>query len=183
MIPNPRIMPRLPTHDALASDRRGSAIVQFAIISIPFFALIIAVFQITTTFLAQLALETAGDKAVRQLLTGEGQQAGTSQEQFQTLVCSKLPGLMTCRNVYIDVRNASSFAAASTARLPFTVGADGRPIQTLSFAPAPPGQITIARVMYVWSVQAGPLGLDLANLGSNRRLLTATSVFKTEPYA
>ncbi len=36
--------------------------------------------------------------------------------------------------------------------------------------------------MYVWDVQAGPLGFDLSTLSRGKRLLITTSVFKTENY-
>jgi hypothetical protein len=40
----------------------------------------------------------------------------------------------------------------------------------------------IVRVMYLWNVQLGPLGLDFSNAGRGRRLLIGTMVFKSEPY-
>jgi hypothetical protein len=36
--------------------------------------------------------------------------------------------------------------------------------------------------MYLWDTQKGPLGFDLSTLSGGKRLLIATSVFKTEPY-
>lgn len=37
-------------------------------------------------------------------------------------------------------------------------------------------------MMYLWDTQKGPLGFDLSTLSGGKRLLIATSVFKTEPY-
>ena len=36
-------------------------------------------------------------------------------------------------------------------------------------------------VMYPWPVYGGPLGLDFANLGNGKMLMTSTQVFRIEP--
>ena len=36
--------------------------------------------------------------------------------------------------------------------------------------------------MYQWPVYASLLGLNLSNIGSNKRLLMATAAFRNEPY-
>ena len=43
------------------------------------------------------------------------------------------------------------------------------------------GSIVVVRVMYLWPVFLGPLGLNLSNQPSNKRLLMATAAFKNEP--
>lgn len=178
--PQPRQWARLPRR--LLGNRRGVTVIEFAILSLPFFALLIAVFQVTTTFFAQQALETSADKAMRQLLTGQAQQANMSQSDFKQFACTKLPAFMKCGNLIIDVRNASDFASADLSMPAITYDANGNVTTTGSFDPGAPGQITIVRLMYVWSVQKGPLGFDISTLSGNRRLLSATSVFKTEQF-
>ena len=166
----------------LAADERGATIVEFAAVITPLAALLVAIFQTSLLFFAQQNLETTAEKAVRQIVTGQAQKAGMSKSQFKDLVCSKLPAFMKCQNVLIDVQSAQSFSSITTGALPTTIKNDGTVNDSYSFAPGGPGSVNIVRIMYVWDVQGGPLGFDLSTMSNKKRLLYATSVFKTEPY-
>lgn len=170
----------------LAHDRRGSPAIEFALVAPPLAALIVAVMQVSLVFFAQQNLETTAEKSVRQLLTGQAQQAnsgaGLSQSEFKTLVCSKLPFFMKCANVIVDVRSATSFSNASTAAPTLTFDSSGNITNTWKYQPGGSDSINVARIMYVWNVQAGPLGFDISTMSNQRRLLIATAVFKTEHY-
>lgn len=167
----------------LARDTRGSTLVEFAFIVGPLFALLIAVVQTSLVFFTQQSLETVAEASVRQLLTGAAQNSNLSQAQFKSLVCSKLPAFMTCANVMIDIRVASDFSTANTSAPTLTYDKNGNPTNSWTYSPGAPGEITVARIMYIWNVQKTPLGFDLSTMSNNRRLLVSTSVFKTEPYS
>jgi Flp pilus assembly protein TadG len=166
---------------AISADVRGATLIEFAFVITPFAALMVAILQTSLTFFAQQTLETTAEKSVRQLMTGQAQRAGMTQTQFKTLVCSKLPAFMQCSKVSIDVQQASSFSAVSTARPTLTYDASGNPSQG-AYTPGIGGTINIVKIMYVWDVQKGPLGFDLSTLSSGKRLLITTSVFRVEPY-
>lgn len=168
---------------AILRDRRGGAAMEFGLIAVPLGALMIAILETSLTFFAQQTLESTAEKSVRQLMTGQAQQANMTQAQFKTLVCSKLPVFMKCANVLVDVQSATSFSGASTASPTITYDASGNINNTWKYTPGGAGAINVAKIMYVWDVQKGPLGFDLSNLSSGDRLLIATAVFKTEPYA
>lgn len=167
----------------LRHDTRGNAIVEFALVAAPLFALIIAIIQTGLMFFGQQLLETVAERAARILTTGAAQQSGMTAAQFKSAVCSKLPALMDCGSAFVDVQSATSFAATATTRPTPTFDANGNLTTAWAFNPGSPGNIVIVRVMYLWPVAPGPLGFNLANAGSNRRLLVSTMVFKTEPYA
>ena len=155
---------------------------EFAFVIIPLAALMIAILQTSLVFFAQQTLETATEKSVRQLMTGQAQTTGMTQAQFKTLVCSKLPTFMTCSNLIVDVQSASSFSAASTSSPTLTYDASGNVNNNWKFTPGGAGTINVAKVMYIWSPQRGPLGFDLSTMSNGNRLLIATAVVKTEPY-
>lgn len=167
----------------LSRDTRGSTLIEFAFVVGPLMALLIASVQVSLTFFAQQNLETTAEKAVRQLLTGQAQTSNMTKAQFKSLVCTKLPAFMKCDNVIIDVQAVSAFSSADTGAPTFTYNASGNMTNNWVYQPGVPGQITVARIMYVWDVQRGPLGFDLSTMSSGKRLLMSTSVFKTEPYA
>ena len=163
-------------------DTRGATAIEFAMIVAPLFAIIIAILQVTLTFFAQQNLETASEKAVRKLMTGAAQSSGMTQAQFKSLVCAGLPSFMKCSNVMVDVRTADAFSSATLAPPTITFDSSGNPTNVWSYSPGTSNQITIVQVMYVWNVQKGPLGFDISTMSSGKRLLRATSVFKTEAY-
>jgi Flp pilus assembly protein TadG len=167
---------------AIVDDTRGSPAIEFAIIAPMFIALLLAIIQIALFFFAQQNLETVAENSVRKLMTGNAQQANMTQAQFKNIVCADLPSFMKCANLMIDVRTATSFSDADTDAPTITYDSAGKPTN-LKFAPGGAGSIVIVKTMYVWDVADGPLGFDISNMSNGRRLLIATSVFKTEQYA
>lgn len=177
-----KMLPLAPWRGHLSADIRGVAAVEFAIVAAPLAALIVAILQTSLVFFAQQTLETTAETSVRQLVTGEAQKGNVTKAQFKSRVCSTLPVFMECSKVIIDVRSATSFSGISTKSLTITVDKDGNITTPFSYAPGNAGSINIVRVMYIWDVMGGPLGFDLATMSNNKRILYATSVFKTEPY-
>ena len=166
---------------ALSRDRRGATMIEFAVVAGPFIALILAGIQTSLVFFSQQLIETVAESSGRQLMTGAVQLAGTTQAQYKADVCSRLPDFMTCANTYVDVRTSNNFATVSTAPPVFTYS--GNSVTNVwSFARPGAGQIAIVRVMYLLPVAGGPLGFRLADQPNSRRLLIATSVFKTEQF-
>jgi Flp pilus assembly protein TadG len=168
----------------LRADNSGAAMIEFALVSLPFFALLIASLQTSLVFFAQQNLETAAEKAGRSILTGSAQKDRLTQENFRLLVCSKLPSFMDCAKLLVDVRTISSFNAVATTALPNTITTDvnGKPNNTLPFEMGTAGEVVIFRVLYLWPVKTGPLGFSLGNSSLGQRTLIATRVFKQEPW-
>lgn len=172
---------------SLLADKSGAVAIEFAFIAAPLAALMVAALQTSTVFFAQQTLESAAEKSVRQLMTGQAQAANMNQAGFKALVCSKLPFFMggtDCETkLLVDVTSVSSFAAASTAVPDVTFDSSGKATNSWAYAPGGAGSINIVRIMYVWDTAGGPLGFDLSTLSRGKRLLYAVSVFKTEPYS
>ena len=161
--------------------RDGAAAVEFALVAIPFLAIVIAIMQTAIVFFAGQVLETATETAGRQLLTGAVQTANMTQSQYKNLVCASLPGLLSCNGIMVDVRATSSFSSAdmSYPALTFSGGAVTTPMQ---FQPGNPGDIVTLKVMYLWPVVGGPLSLNAANQTNGQLLLVASAVFRNEQY-
>lgn len=177
-----RVLRRSPRR--LARDTRGATIVEFAMVVAPLMALLVAILETSLTFFAQQTLDTTAEKSVRQLMTGTAQASGMSAAQFKTAVCTNLPAFMKCSRVMVDVQQVgTSFAAADPTAPTITFDSSGNPNNSFKFSPGGPGQITVVKIMYIWPVVGGPLGFNIATLSNGARLLMATSVFKTEPYA
>jgi Flp pilus assembly protein TadG len=174
--------PRAGALALLRRDRRGVVAIEFGVIALPFFALLVAIFEIGLVYVAQNELETAVELSARQLLTGQGQQNNLTQAQFLSSVCSNLPAFFTCSGVMADIQQSASFSSANTSAPSLTYNAQGQVTNTWSFSAGTAGSIVVVRVFYQFPVIPGPLSLSLANLSNGTRLLLATSVFQVEPY-
>ncbi len=166
----------------LWSNKRGATAVEFALVATPLITLIFASLQIAIIFFFDQALQTAAQKAARQLMTGSAQTADLTQAQFKALVCANLPSQFQCPNVMIDVESAQSFPTINTAPITLTYNASHAVTNAWSYSPGNAGDIVIMRAMYDWPVLGGPLALGLANQPDGGHLLIATAVFKNEPF-
>jgi Flp pilus assembly protein TadG len=165
----------------------GAAAIEFAILSAPFIALMLAILQVTLIFFAQEALETTVEASARLVLTGKapttagGMTAAQAQAAFSAAVCANSPGLFTCANFMIDLQPVSTFANANVTAPVLTYNSSGQVTNAWTYNPGNPGDIMVMRVMYQWPVFMGPLGLNLSNLPKSMRLLMSTAVFRNEP--
>lgn len=164
------------------SSTGGSTAVEFGLIAIPFIGILVAIIQLGVVCLAQQELETAVEKTARTLLTGSAQTSNLTQSQFAASVCANLPALFTCNKVMIDLRSATSFSSADTSTPTLTYDSNGNVTNTWSYTPGASGSIMVLRVLYQFPVVPMPLGMKLANLSNNTRLLMATAVFQAEPF-
>lgn len=160
----------------------GMAAVEFGIVAMPFFAIIFAVLQVGVVVFAQQELESGVEQAARLVLTGQVQQQGLTQAQFQTQVCASLPVLFKCSNVMVDLQSVTAFSSANTSMPTLTYNAQGNVTNVWKFAPGVPGTIEVLRVMYQWPTFLVPLYLKLATQSNGARLLMATAVFQNEPF-
>jgi Flp pilus assembly protein TadG len=160
-------------------NRHASAAVEFALVAPVFFALLFAIIETGIVFLAGQVLETITQSAARQVMTGQAQTAGMTQAQFQTYVCSQIPALFTCANIYIDVESYSSFSSITIAS---QIDGSKNFINNMQYNPGGPGDIVMVKLFYKWPLFVTGLGYNITNLSGNMRLLTATAAFKNEPY-
>lgn len=160
-------------------NRRGSAVVQFALVAPMFFALLFAIIETALMFFASQVLETITQNSARMILTGQAQSANYTQAQFASYVCSQVPALFTCSSIYIDVESYPSFSSIS---LNNQIDANGNFINNMQYNPGGPGDIVVVRLFYQWPIFVTGLGYNIANMAGNYHLLVATAAFQNEPY-
>ena len=178
-MPSP-VIPRTNILRRFRRNRRGSAVVEFALVAPVFFGLLFAIIEMAMVFFASQVLETVTQDSARVIMTGQAQNASFTQAQFKNLVCSKVVALFDCVNgISIDVQNYPAFASVNVAD-PIDAGKNFVPPN--NYLPGGPGDIVVVRLFYKWPIYVTGFGFNLSNLGSNQRLLTATAVFQNEPY-
>lgn len=161
-------------------NRRGSAVIEFAMVAPIFFGLLFAIIETAFMFFAGQVLETAVQDSSRLILTGQAQSASYSQAQFKNDVCSRLTALFDCGGVYIDVRSYGT--DFSTVNITAPIDANKNFVNNMQYSPGSSGQIVVVRAFYQWPLFITGLGYDVSNLAGNKRLLSATAAFRNEPY-
>jgi Flp pilus assembly protein TadG len=175
-----------------ARANEGVAAVEFAMIGIPFIALMLAIFQTAIVLFAAQALESATEIAARQIMTGQAQSANMSSSQFRDLVCPTasggtqpaftLPKLIDCSKLVIDVRTASNFSSTDTSKTMVTTPSQAQ------FSPGGPNSINVVRVLYQLPPYLTILGGGAHNIfgisgGGTTNVIMGVAVFQAEPYS
>lgn len=160
----------------------GAAAVEFAIVAVPFIAMLFAIIELAFVFWASQVLETAVHDTSRLIMTGQAQKQNFDQTRFKTELCARVLGLFNCNaGMIIDVRTSGAFASANLSKPTFkpngSVDDTGFHYQT-----GGPGDIVVVRVMYEWPLILRTFGLDLADTPSGKRLLMSAVAFRNEPY-
>jgi Flp pilus assembly pilin Flp len=169
-------------------DRRGVTAVEFALVAPIFFALLFAIIETAMVFFAGQLLETITQDSARMVLTGQAQGGSFSQKDFKDAVCAHpLRFMFNCNGIYVDVR---SYAQATEVKIPNQIGPGRTFTDDMKYCPGQDGNFVVVRLFYQWPVfiinmlnNIGyDLRYDLSNLSGSKRLLSATAVFRNEPF-
>lgn len=165
-----------------ARAKEGAAAVEFALVLGPFIWLLLAIAEVTMIGFAQTSLDYAMSETSRRIRTGEVQSQNMSEAQLRQEICTELNRFlaMACNNLMIDVDSYDSFVAVAN---PNPLNANGT-MNTSNFGynPGQPSQIVLVRGFYQWNLVTPYFNQFFANVGSDRRLLTSTILFRNEPW-
>jgi Flp pilus assembly protein TadG len=159
----------------------GVTAVEFGFVAVPFVALMFAILETAIIFFAGQVLETAVGDAARLIRTGQAHESSMSESEFKDAVCERVFQLFDCQNgLNLDVRTSPTFDSID---LGMPVDEDGNLIvDDFDFQMGEAGDIVMVRALYEWPVLVNMLGNDLGNLGNGKHVLSATAVFKNEPF-
>ena len=162
-------------------NRRGSAVVEFALVAPVFFVLLFGIIETGIMFFASQVLETITQNSARQIMTGQVQSAAYDAAHFKSnVVCPQIPAIFSCANIYIDVKSYPSF---TNVVINSQINAGSFDTSSLAYSPGNSCDIVVARLFYQWQLFVTGLGYNISNLNGNQRLLVATAAFRNEPYA
>jgi len=159
----------------------GATVVEFAMVALPFFMLLYAIFDVALIFFAQSTLENGIMAAARQIRTGQAQSDGMNAAQFRTLVCDEISMLLSCDAALgLDVRTYGGFGSAQ-----FSPALDdsGNLSGSMSFDPGSAGDVVVIRAFYTWPMLTPTVGTNFVNMAGGHRLLEASTAFRNEPYS
>ncbi|PLX37968.1 MAG: pilus assembly protein [Hyphomicrobiales bacterium] len=159
----------------------GVYAIEFAMVAMPFFALLFMIFEVSFTIFANQILDNAVSDAARMIRTGQAQQQNFSQAEFKQQVCGGLVGLFDCDSyLHIDVKTFSSFGSVALSEPTDENGDvdDG----SFSYNDGGANDIVVVRVFYEWPMISPLSGSHLADLSNGRRLLSSVAAFRNEPF-
>jgi Flp pilus assembly pilin Flp len=164
-------------------NRRGSAAIEFALVAPVFFALLFAILETAIVFFAGQVLETVTQDSARKIMTGQAQTAKYTKAEFtETVVCptgALAKVLFNCDNLFIEAKSYPTFPDVT-----ITEPIDGAKnfIPPTDYCPGDGGDIVVVRMFYQWPLFVTGLGYNISNLAGSKRLLSATTAFRNEPF-
>jgi Flp pilus assembly protein TadG len=184
----------------LLGDRAGATAVEFALLSIPFFALLFGILELGLVFLLSVSLTNATANEARQIRVGSLEAAGVGATTsngnqldvpaFKAAICNQIalvPTSTCLGQLQVDVRTLNSFQQSPPAS---PVSGSTFNTSNLCFYSGSAGSIVEVRTYYLWSLLDPILLAPLANLtrltGPNGStsgawiLVSSTEVMKTE---
>ena len=158
----------------------GVTAIEFALVALPFFLLLYAIFDLALMFFASTTLDGGIMAAARQIRTGQAQAANLTAAQFRTMVCNEISMLLACDGrLGIDVRKFTGFGAVL---LPAALDANGNMAGNMMFDPGTAGDVVVVRAFYAWPMILPTTGANFSNMAGGRRLLVASMAFRNEPF-
>jgi Flp pilus assembly protein TadG len=148
----------------------GSAAVEFALVAMPFFALIIAIVELGIFFFASRYFEDGVFNASRQVMT-QRLAAGSICTAFKNEIAANFPTWINPNQIVLSVKSNTSFAAAGATTVDLNGGG-------CSFGS--PGQVVTVTATYPYPFQGFRMvtGGMLFGTGINLSMSTA---FRVEP--
>ncbi|GGD14275.1 TadE/TadG family type IV pilus assembly protein [Aquisalinus flavus] len=175
-----------------ASNRRGSAVIEFAILSPLFFAILFSGFEAGMMYLKIGMVDHGVSEISRQIYTGKAK--GKSAEDVIDIFCDSVHTVIGCDgNVTLEIRKLSGYAsfdpgAATCVNTGETLADDDKP----TFASTAGGDIVYIRVCVNTSLLVPGLknltfylvnaGLQLPESAPGKYELTASTVIRNEPF-
>jgi Flp pilus assembly protein TadG len=154
----------------MSGDRRGAVVLEFAILAIPFFIMVLGVCEISFDLFMQEAMDLALQSGARQMEIGaatNSKSAGSETAFVQNFVCNTTAGrLLICGNIHVKVEvlqidsqsllSAVDFEICSSCNGSLPLDGNQLDLSTYGgsggasvFCTAPPGSLILVSGIYV----------------------------------
>jgi Flp pilus assembly protein TadG len=188
--------------DRFARNTRGAAALEFAMIALPLFTMILAVMELALVLLISISLEDAASTMARQIrvgtITAPGSSTTTSTTAAPNLAAFKqdlcnyillVPSTACTNQIQVDIQPFSNFSGIT---LLSPISGQTFTSSGLCYGSGVPGQVVLMRVYYLWPLLTPFLLNGLENVttytnssgssGTGRwAAVSATEVFVNEP--
>lgn len=163
-------------------QENGVAAVEFALLGMPFFLLLVGVLEVAMYYAAGTTLEGGAAAASRLLRTGQVQQSEDPEDAFRTALCNHISTMIPCDRVQYQVirLDDNTFAGAEAYEPEFDE--DGNLVPA-PFSTGNSNDVILVQTVYRYEFLTPFIGsLITGDPGRNWSIHMATSVIKAEPY-
>lgn len=160
-------------------DLRGATAVEFALVSLPFFTMLIGMIETSLFFAAGNVLEGASHEAARVLQTGQAQQSGNAVGAFEDKLCEKVENMIPCADLLYEVIEIPTFLDAADYTPQFDE--DGN-LVSQGFSPGGVEDTILVRVTYRYEFLTPLLGALMTGGAGSSMMHMSTVVVRNEPY-
>lgn len=169
-----------------ARDAHGATAIEFAILAVPFLAILFAILELALIFFTGAIMTQAISDTGRMVRVGSFQGCGSASE-FKALVCNRMKNMMNCQaNLRVDLFTASDFQSVVMTD-PGMSGLDpddeDSEIEDGEFADTNAGEPVVLRGTFYYPLALPPVITRLENLsGSGRHVISVSTAFRNEPF-
>lgn len=161
-------------------ERSGSAAIEFAVLALPFVALLFAITELGMIYMIDTSLSYATISEARKIRTCQLPPT-TTAAQFKVDVCNDNAlswlGAVCSGNIQVDSETYQTFQKTNTASNPLATGAYVQPAFSVGNANA----IILVRTYYPWTLVAPGLDGLVAQMSNGQFMIQAASTFRNEP--
>lgn len=178
---------------AFLRNSAGVTAVEFAMIGVPFLALLCAIFQTGLVYFEDAILQETTQVASRAILTQAASGSMTYGTFLSTYVCPPTAVLFNCAAFRMDIQSsaAMTWANADTYTGSANFYANAANTQATTIAMPAAGDIAVVRIMYPLSqmaaivggtaLRAGSIGTVSTGQANNVSMLLGVYAFRVEP--
>lgn len=177
---------------AFAGDDSGVTAIEFGILALPFFTVVLAIVETALIFLAGQILDSAVNDSSRLIRTGRAQMStpAYTAETYRAAICAGLYSMFDCDladdKLRVNVTVISDFGAAAFG-YPLKTGDDCKKDKcdwTLAddYKPGKGSEVVLVQAYYKWPTVVNLPGFNFQTLPDGTRLLGASRVFRNEPF-
>lgn len=161
-----------------SASESGATAVEFAILGPIFFAVIGATMETAVVYFAGQTLDSAVQESSRLIRTGEA--SAMDAAAFRTDICDRLYNMFDCEAIHLTVTPLDDFAAyeAENPMDPDTGAMSGNQV----YDPGHGAAFMKVEAYYKWPAILNIPGLMVGITPDGERLLSATRVFRNEPF-
>ncbi|HHL42624.1 MAG TPA: pilus assembly protein [Hellea balneolensis] len=172
-------------------DGQGATAIEFAILGIPFAALLFGIVEISVLFFITSTTEHAVTSVARKIRTGEFQVADGTEAGFKAAVCAAMAGVGNCNRLRVDVVTAGTGKFTDLVLPVSPPVCDPNDDVCKENPPAMPpdnyndsgsGDVVIVRVQYVHQLAVPSALTGLANSSGNTHVISIATAFRNEPF-
>ncbi len=160
----------------------GSAAIEFAMVSVPFFYMLGAVFEMGLMMFTEYTLQASVQESSRLIKTGQAEKAAMTSSAFKNEICNTAGIIINCladATVYVDSKANFNTLQSSGPDDMTDIGPDS----AATFNSGAPGGATTIIVTYDWEFVL-PFMKFFGNIeGGSKRRLVGFAMFRNEPWS